>query len=446
MLRAAKLDWSSDTHHAAIGHVGGERLLKEALRHYKFAVEKEAAEVAKEMQKSCEVCQACEPPHQPLKLKVTPTPVPPHVMTSVSIDLFVKREVTHEGQKWNVFAACVDRHSGWCVATAHHNKGLTAAKVAKEMYTHWWAAHGIPSVVTSDRGPHFAGAWWRTMCGLFGVRQSFAQAYHHEGNGRAERIGAQLQVKLRKLQAEEKISWIESLHRAVRWHNDATGPSGMSPYEILYGRHRPQAWVPYEEVRQAEDAVAFFERQTAKREIHEKRMAQLNRKRRELPPMAVGEKVWYLRPRVRPGEKLETYWIGPCRVAERKGEHSYTVEVEPGRLQEAHRSQLKEHFEEEWSDRPLKMYHFRQAVEDNELAMDEWNVEAVEDHRVGEDGYPEFYVKWEDSEKRTWEPLRHFFHRYSWPVLAYCDKKGEGAGRAGIFLSTAGGSREPHQL
>ena len=63
-------------------------------------------------------------------------------------------------------------------------------------------------MLTSDRGPHFAGAWWRTMCQLHGVRQSFAQAYHHEANGRAERIGAQLQVKLRKLQAEENIPWM----------------------------------------------------------------------------------------------------------------------------------------------------------------------------------------------------------------------------------------------
>ena len=69
------------------------------------------------------------------------------------------------------------------------------------------------------------------------------------------------------------------------------------------------------------------------------------------------------------------------------------------------------------------MYHFRQAVQDNEMAPDEWNVEAVEDHRGGDDGAPEFLVKWEGSEERTWEPLRHFFHRYSWPVLAYCDKK-----------------------
>jgi hypothetical protein len=75
---------------------------------------------------------------------------------------------------------------------------LTAAKVAKAMYEAWWSPHGVPSVITSDRGAHFAGAWWRTMCAMLGVRQAYAQAYHHPANGRAEVAGAQLQKRLRK--------------------------------------------------------------------------------------------------------------------------------------------------------------------------------------------------------------------------------------------------------
>ena len=99
-------------HHAAAGHVGGQRLWKEALRHFHFADNEKAYTMAMRTQAQCSTCQACEHPHQPLRLKVTPTPIPPHVMTSVAIDLFVMPEVEDDGQKWNVFAACVDRHSG----------------------------------------------------------------------------------------------------------------------------------------------------------------------------------------------------------------------------------------------------------------------------------------------------------------------------------------------
>ena len=69
----------------------------------------------------------------------------------------------------------------------------------------------------------------------------------------------------------------------------------------------------------------------------------------------MGSKVWYLRPRGRTGEKLETYRIGPCTVAERRGEHSYVLNLQEGRQQEAHRSQLKEHFEDPLS-KPLELY------------------------------------------------------------------------------------------
>ena len=138
------------------------------------------------------------------------------------------------------------------------------------------------------------------------------------------------------------------------------------------------------------------------------------------------DKVWYLRPRGKPGEKLETYWIGPCRVAERRSDHSYVIDIDAGTQQEAHRSQLKPYLEDVWSGRPLKMFRFRRAVQqdDEDVQPDQWLVKKVEQHRRGADGYPEFKVQWEGSEERTWEPLHHFFHHYSQPLLDYCVAKG----------------------
>ena len=61
-------------HHAAAGHVGGQRLWKEALRHFHFADNEKAYTMAMRTQAQCSTCQACEHPHQPLRLKVTPAP------------------------------------------------------------------------------------------------------------------------------------------------------------------------------------------------------------------------------------------------------------------------------------------------------------------------------------------------------------------------------------
>ena len=227
--------------HSVDGHRGTERLLYHTARQFLFADEDEAKKMADKVQRLCAHCQATEPPHQPSKLKIVPTPVPPRVMSSVSVDIFIMPELEWQGATVNCFAACVDRHSGWVVTTIHHTRGLTAAVVAQAMYEKWWSPHGIPSVITSDRGPQFKGAWWRAMCALHGVHHAYAQAYHHPANGRAEQVGAQLQRLLRKRYSDSGTTWPEDLPRALRNMHDTKGPHSLTPYEILYGRKRPMA-------------------------------------------------------------------------------------------------------------------------------------------------------------------------------------------------------------
>jgi hypothetical protein len=51
--------------HETIGHLGGDRLWREAQRQYRFAAEDQAKAIATRIHQQCETCQACEPPHQP---------------------------------------------------------------------------------------------------------------------------------------------------------------------------------------------------------------------------------------------------------------------------------------------------------------------------------------------------------------------------------------------
>ena len=104
---------------------------------------------------------------------------------------------------------------------------------------------GIPSVITSDQGPQFASAWWKTMCARLGIRMAYSQAHRPQANGRAERAGGQIISFLRKLHASEGINWVEALPRALRLHHDLVGEAGLSPYQILFGRERNLAGLPY---------------------------------------------------------------------------------------------------------------------------------------------------------------------------------------------------------
>ena len=159
-------------------------------------------------------------------------------------------------------------------------------------------------MVHSDKGAHFASAWWQTLCALMGVRVSYGQAYHHQDKGRVEVAGQQILGKLKTLildLTEEGVSWVELLPKALRQIHDTPGETGFSPYEIVFGRHRSYSPLPFQPVLEAPGAVEFIEKMRAQdvlvakklQEVHEKRMAQVNFHRKELPPFEVGAKVWY---------------------------------------------------------------------------------------------------------------------------------------------------------
>ena len=57
-------------------------------------------------------------------------------------------------------------------------------------------------------------------------------------------------------------------------------------------------------------------------------------------------------------DKLRSWWIGPCPIRGRVGEDSYLVEVKPGRTVPVHRSHIKEHMEDQFSQEKLQMFFF----------------------------------------------------------------------------------------
>jgi len=284
----------------------------------------------------CEVCEACQKPRS-LKMPIESTPIPPAPMASVAMDLFSLPPVESEGVKYDMVSVCVDRHSGWIVAVPATKIGLTGAKVAKAMIQNQWRPFGIPSLITSDQGSQFVGSWWKTMCSILGIRHAVSHAYHHKANGRAERAGQQLFDRLRRIMIDEKISWVEALPQVLDRIHDTPGEGGFSPYEILFGRQRPLAGVPYSTPTECENSKEFFARQRevdravarVLNEKHAKQVGAANRGRVDPPALSIGDQIWYLRP-PDSGNKLDSRWIGPGRVTAREGEHSYVIEIKPG--------------------------------------------------------------------------------------------------------------------
>lgn len=296
------------------------------------------------------------------------------------------------------------------------------------MLKHQWQLFGLPNIITTDLGSHFAGAWFTTLAAGLGIRQSFSQAYNHQANGRAERAGQQLMERLRKINADSVVNWVTALPTALRQIHDSPGESGLSPYQILFGRDRNIPNLPYAPPRTCEDASDFLHRMERVDQhvaktlnyMHEKEAERLNKSRTSPPVFAIDSKVWYRRPEDS-GDKLDTRWLGPAVVLRQTGADSYEVRLNDRKTINSPARFLKPYYEDTFSGNPKPLYHHQRTVPDPDAGPDEWNVERVVDHRL-RDGQREYLIHWEGfSERdRTWERGKNFVLRYSKPVIDYC--------------------------
>ena len=337
-------------HHDWVGHVGNDRLEADLLRRYGFPLEVEIKPLVQEVRKNCLVCQACDRPNWSMRRPVSGTPIPDRVMVSVCLDIFSMPPAEWLGQTYDAFLMCVDRLSGWMVARPTQKQGLTGEKSAHLLLDGGWGEVGIPSVVTSDQGPQFVSQWWVTMCSRLGIRMAYAQAHRPQANGRAEVAGRVVQDVLRKLLIDRNINWVEALPHALRIHHDMAEPTtGLSPYQIMFGRERTLAGLPWDPPRECQEASDFFaemkhiDEEVARfmSEAHEKWANRINAHRKAGTPPAVGDWVWYLRPREVGGNKLQSWWLGPYKVVERVGERSYQVRTPRGEVLDVHLDQIK---------------------------------------------------------------------------------------------------------
>ena len=117
-------------------------------------------------------------------------------------------------------------------------KGLTADKVAREWADRHMVDFGVPDVITSDNGPQYASCIWRKLHSLQGTRLAYGHAYRAQTNGHAEVTGKRLDDAIRKMSTELKKPWTEVVNQAIIAYNDTPGPTGYSPYEVVFGRKR----------------------------------------------------------------------------------------------------------------------------------------------------------------------------------------------------------------
>ena len=98
---------------------------------------------------------------------------------------------------------------------------------------------------------------------------------------------------------ETGLDWTETLPRVIRMHHDMEGPSGLTPYQIVFGRERSLAGLPFTPTRECEDAESFFKRMEEQdqlvaehlNEVHKQIETRHNARKSPWEPLQIGEQV-----------------------------------------------------------------------------------------------------------------------------------------------------------
>ena len=110
------------------GHMGVKKLVQTVLLRYKFVRERPIWEIAKEVKRQCNTCQACEPPNWPKLGPIVMNHIPPKIMQSICLDVFSPPGKKWQGEDFDALLLCVDRQSGWISAIPTQKRELTAKK------------------------------------------------------------------------------------------------------------------------------------------------------------------------------------------------------------------------------------------------------------------------------------------------------------------------------
>jgi len=68
-----------------------------------------------------------------------------------------------------------ERHYIACKAG---NEGTSAERIVKLVYRHVWKYYGLPSIITSNRGPQFVSTLWKHLYGIMKVRAKLLTAFY----------------------------------------------------------------------------------------------------------------------------------------------------------------------------------------------------------------------------------------------------------------------------
>jgi hypothetical protein len=178
--------------------------------------------------RSCLSCQRSKV-HRYVRLQAAHIPVPARRFAHLHVDLVGPLPLS---SGFSYLFTVVDRTTRW--PEAFPLSSIAAADCAAALLQCWIQRFGVPSTITSDRGPQFTSQLWSGLCKLLSITHVQTTAYHPQANGLVERLHRHLKDALRARSAAadwySHLPWV-MLDIRTAWRED----SEFSLAENMFG-------------------------------------------------------------------------------------------------------------------------------------------------------------------------------------------------------------------
>lgn len=325
----------------AVGHPGIQRSIKWVQRNYQWS---SLVKDVKRYVKNCHICHRAKAPRNKYQGLLKPLPIPHKPWVDIAMD-FVTGLPESEG--WNAILMVIDRLSKLrhYIPCRADDSGTSAEATCDMFLRYVWKHHGLPSTVTSDRGPQFVSKFWKTLCEVLNIKAKLSTAFHPETDGQSEVANQEMERYLRTYVNYQQDDWAKWLPIAEFAANaNVSESTGLSPFFVNMGFEPRMSFDPINtqptntrdrlEMTRAKgitdkmQEVWEFTKENMK-QAQAKQAEYANRHREEGPDYKIGDRVWLNTKNIkttRPSKKLDHKNEGPFKIIRADGP-SYELEL-----------------------------------------------------------------------------------------------------------------------
>lgn len=267
------------------------------------------------------------------------------------IDTLGPLPTTTSGNRYIV--GVVDAFTKWPEAYAVPD--IKAETVAKGLVANVISRFGVPRALHSDQGTSFENDVFQDVCRILGAQKTRTTPMRPQSNGQIERFNRTLTDMLAKMGEGKQDNWDENLPVALLAYRATEHvATGFSPAFMVLGRDLTLPVQLRVGMSPGNEPATTFGRKLREQldRAHEAARQHLRgklqsaKKRYDVqgkePQFQVGDQVWYHWPRRKVGlcPKLQSPWVGPCRVVKKLSDVVFRIVLPEGTRRVVHADKL----------------------------------------------------------------------------------------------------------